>query len=327
MTCLCELEPVKKTLLLPALLLVLQCSPPYQSESTLWCDQELRAQFASLKKVSTSQEWFKVYEVGNGVYAIAEPYNFQEIISYLIIGSEKALLFDTGMGLSSIATVVKELTQLPVTVLNSHTHYDHIGGNFEFDRVLAMNMAYTQNRADHGMPHAVVEHEVTTEAICLNHLPDLDTAGYHTKPFKISEFIEDGSIIDMGDRSLQVIAVPGHTPDAIALLDEANGYLWTGDTFYEAPIWLFDPETDLGIYQQSIKKLGALTSGLTTVFPAHNTPVASPERLTELVSAFDQILSGEKTAVNSGESDHVSDDALLFEFRHFSFMIRKDLLK
>lgn len=287
----------------------------------------MRAQFATLKELSTQQDWFKVYEVGRNVYAIAEPYNFQEIISYLIIGKEKALLFDTGMGLSSIATVVKELTDLPVTVLNSHTHYDHMGGNYEFDQVLGMNHPYTQSRADNGMSHAIVQHEVTTEAICLDHLPYLDTANYHIKPFEISAFVEEGSIIDIGGRSLEVIAVPGHTPDAIALLDKANGYLWTGDTFYEAPIWLFDPETDLKVYQQSIAKLGKLAPALNTVFPAHNTPVASPERLTELVEAFDKVLSGEKKAVNSGESDHVSDDALLFEFEHFSFMIRRDLLK
>ncbi|GAB5525102.1 MAG: hypothetical protein Roseis2KO_29740 [Roseivirga sp.] len=322
-----QFESVKRTLLLPALLLFFQCNPVNREGSDNWCDQELRAQFTTLSEVATHQNWFKVYEVGDDVYAIAEPYNFQEIISYLILGTEKALLFDTGMGLSSISNVVKELTELPIVVLNSHTHYDHIGGNHEFDQVLAMNHPYTQNRADKGLSHSVVQHEVTTDALCLNHLPGLDTAGYHIKPFAISEYIAGGSTIDIGGRSLEVIAVPGHTPDAIALLDEANGYLWTGDTFYEAPIWLFDLETDLKIYQQSIEKLGALASRLKAVFPAHNTPVASPERLPELVTAFSQVLSGKKKAVNSKDSDHASNDALLFEFEHFSFMIRKDLLK
>lgn len=309
------------------MLLLLQCSPNSEQQTDLWCDQTMRAQFASLKEVVTTQDWFRVYEVGNGVFAIAEPYNFQEVISYLIIGSEKALLFDTGMGLSSIVSLVKELTELPVTVLNSHTHYDHMGGNHEFDRVLAMNLPYTRNRADKGMPHSMVAHEVTTEAICLNDLKGLDTADYHINPFKITQFLEDGSLIDIGERTLKVITVPGHTPDAIALLDEANGYLWTGDTFYEAPIWLFDQETDLNVYQQSIYRLGQLADKLTMVFPAHNTPVASPNRLTELVTAFNEILSGKKEPVNSQESDHVSSEALLFEFEHFSFMIRKDLLK
>jgi mRNA-degrading endonuclease YafQ of YafQ-DinJ toxin-antitoxin module len=105
-----------------------------------WCDQPLRSQFLDMKQLVVSGDWFKVYEVGEGVYAIAEPYNYQEVISYLIIGSQKALLFDSGMGMSSISETVKELTNLPVTVLNSHTHYDHIGGNSEFETILAMNI-------------------------------------------------------------------------------------------------------------------------------------------------------------------------------------------
>ena len=120
--------------------------------------------------------------------------------------------------------------------------------------------------------------------------------------------------------------MPGHTPDAIALFDEANGYLWTGDTFYEAPIWLFDQETDLNVYQQSIQKLGNLASEVQQVFPAHNTPLAAPERLTELVQAFDEVLSGKKKPYENGENAYVTSNATLFEFEHFSFMIRKDLL-
>lgn len=67
-----------------------------------WCGQPLRTQFSTLMEVHVTSDWFKVYEVGKGVYAIAEPFNFQEVISYLIIGNEKALLFDSGMGMASI---------------------------------------------------------------------------------------------------------------------------------------------------------------------------------------------------------------------------------
>lgn len=312
--------------LLPALLLLFNCSSSYEYTEN-WCDQPFQAQFAKLKAKPTSSDWYKVYEVGKGVYAIAEPYNFQEVISYLILGTEEAVMFDTGMGLSSIASVVKELTDLPITVINSHTHYDHMGGNYEFDKVLSMNTDYTRKRAKNGMNHSLVAHEVTTEAICLDHLPELDTATHHIKPFIITDYLEDGTIIDIGNRQLQVISVPGHTVDAIALLDEANGYLWTGDTFYEAPIWLFDDGTDLAVYQRSIEKLAKLAGSLTTVFPAHNTPVAEPIRLAELTEAFAQVLNGTKKALGNDESAHVSDNAALFEFEHFSFMIRKDLLK
>ena len=298
-----------------------------QESNSNWCSQKLRAQFSTLDQVNISSDWFKVYDVGNNVYAIAEPYNFQEIISYLIIGTEKALLFDTGMGMGSIASVVKSLTDLPITVLNSHTHYDHIGGNYEFDNILASNLPYTIGRSQNGIDHSRVRHEVTPEAMCLDKLPQFDTASYHIKPFAITAPIEEGSIINLGDRKLEVIAVPGHTPDAIALLDRENGYLWTGDTFYEGPIWLFDPETDLKTYQQSIQKLANLSTELNKVYPAHNTPVAEPIRLMELVETFDQIITGQKKAKYEAGTEHVADAAAHFEFEHFSFFIRQDLLK
>ena len=71
--------------------------------------------------------WFVVYVVDPGVFAITEPYQFQEVISYLILGTDRGLLFDTGLGIGNIRKVVDQLTDLDVVVLNSHTHYDHIG--------------------------------------------------------------------------------------------------------------------------------------------------------------------------------------------------------
>lgn len=116
-----------------------------------WCSHPPRPGLEKLKEVKTSRPWFKVYDVGNNVYAIDEPYNWEETIAYLIVGKKKALLFDTGMGLDTISLVVKELTKLPVVVLNSHTHPDHIGGNSEFSNVLAMNTAYTRVNAARGI--------------------------------------------------------------------------------------------------------------------------------------------------------------------------------
>ncbi len=316
-------------LLISALSLILiSCTSNKKTDKVDWCDQTIRQQFLELKEIQTKGDWFKVYEVGENVYAIAEPYNFQEVISYLILGTEKALLFDSGMGLDSISTVVKELTNLPITVINSHTHYDHIGSNHEFDNILALNSDYTKNWAENGWNHELVKQEVTTEAFCLQMLPNTDTANYHVKPFAISEFIKDGHVIDLGQRKIEIISVPGHTPDAMALFDRESGYLWTGDTFYEATIWLFFDGTDLDAYEESIRRLAALSPILKKVFPAHNTPIAAPIRLKEFVEAFEQILNGNKKAKDAGEYGHPDDNtAVVFEFEHFSFLIRRDHLK
>ena len=288
---------------------------------TSWCNHQPREAFKKLKEIKISNSWFKVYSAGDNVIAISEPYNFEEVISYLILGNRKALLFDTGLGLDSISPVIKQLTKLPVTVINSHTHYDHIGGNYEFENILAMNTGFTIKHSKEGWNHDAVRHEVTSDAFCLPKLPGTDTAHYHIRPFKISQFIKDGDEIDLGGRKLQIISVPGHTPDAIALLDKTNGYLWTGDSFYEGPIYLFAEATDLSAYEKSIAKLAKLVPTLKVIFPSHNNPVCDPERLTELKDDFAKVKNGEAKGIDDGK------DPVLIRFQYFDFLIRRSELE
>lgn len=294
-----------------------------------WCDQSIRPEFKNFKEVITQNNWFKVYEVGDGVYAIAEPFNYQEVISYLIIGSERNILFDTGMGMDRISDVVKELSTLPVIVINSHSHYDHIGGNNEFETVYAIDTAYTAQFSSIGWSHDQVKQEVTSQAFCSKRLPALDTASYEVKPYKdkIKKSIKDGDTIDLGGRIIEILQVPGHTPDCVALLDRSSGYLWTGDMYYEATIWLFFDGTDLNAYEKSINRFASLAPSLKKVFPAHNKPTAIPSHLIDLQMAFDSIQSGRKVGIENESSSHPDDRrALTFEFKHFSFLIRKDQL-
>lgn len=94
-----------------------------------WCKNLPRAEYKSLEHVQVSDPWFEVYKPARDVFAIYEPHQSEEVISYLILGSRQALLFDTGMGISDIKMVAQELTKLPIIVLNSHTHNDHVGDN------------------------------------------------------------------------------------------------------------------------------------------------------------------------------------------------------
>lgn len=280
-----------------------------------WCNKPLRPGLEKFKEIKTSKSWFKVYDVGHNTYAIDEPYNWEETIAYLIIGKDKALLFDTGMGLDTISLVVKELTKLPIVVLNSHTHPDHIGGNNEFSHILAMNTSYTRINAVRGYTHNEVKWEVGPASFCLFRLPHKDTADYYIKPFKVSRFINSGYMINLGGRKLQVIATPGHTSDAICLYDKQAGYLWCGDSFYEGPILLSDDGTDLKAYQKSINKMAKLAAKLTCVLPAHNLPIAKPKLLIEAAKEFNQIASGMKKGM-PGENH-----TLIFNCNKFSYQI------
>src|SRR5215475_4592886 len=87
-----------------------------------WCKALPRPEYRALQRVLPDETWFEVYKVAPGTFAIYEPHQFEETISYLIVGTKQALLFDTGMGIANIKAVVARLTSRPVVVLNSHTH-------------------------------------------------------------------------------------------------------------------------------------------------------------------------------------------------------------
>jgi glyoxylase-like metal-dependent hydrolase (beta-lactamase superfamily II) len=265
-----------------------------QTETPSWCRALPRPEYKSFQRVSIADPWFEVYQVEPSVFAIYEPHQAEEVISYLIVGEKLAVLFDTGMGISDIKHVTARLTRLPIVVLNSHTHNDHVGGNWQFKTVHAVDTDFTRKNARGSREDA--QAELGPEQICGTLPADFDSQDYETRPWKIKAYIHDEDRIDLGGRTLEVIATPGHTPDAISLLDLANGLLFSGDTYYPAPIWLFRPETDLEAYGASIRRLAELAPQLKAVLGAHNIPVAQPTVLPRLVDAFDAVRSGKVPA-------------------------------
>ncbi len=99
-----------------------------------WCNAPPAAGTDALEKVDLGEDWFDVRRVGPGVFSITETRQYEGVTSFLIVGAGRAVLFDSGLGVVPISGVVERLTALPVTVLNSHTHFDHVGGNGEFTR-------------------------------------------------------------------------------------------------------------------------------------------------------------------------------------------------
>ncbi|HSA94156.1 MAG TPA: MBL fold metallo-hydrolase [Terriglobales bacterium] len=259
-----------------------------------WCRQLPRPQYKSLERMKAADGWFEVYRIRPGVFAIYEPKQFEEVISYLIVGSKRALLFDTGLGVGRISHVARKLTKLPVTVLNSHTHFDHTGGNAEFRDILGMDTAYTRRSAEGGLdPFA--RDLLAPERLC-GQPPKGVRGPVPTRAFHITRFIHDGEQIDLGGRTLEVVATPGHTPDSLCLLDRKNRLLLTGDTFYLGPIYLFTEETDFAAYAKSVERLAALVPSLDGVLTAHNVPKAEPRQLTKLAEAVRMVRSGKAPA-------------------------------
>lgn len=292
---------------------------PLAAQDTIpgWCRPLPRNEYKNLERISIRDPWFEVYRPARDVFAIYEPHQAEEVISYLIVGEKRALLFDTGMGISDIQKVTTELTTLPIIVLNSHTHDDHVGGNWQFKTIYGMDTDFTRNNARGSREDA--QAEVTPDQIC-GALPEgFNRKTYATQPWNITAYTHDGDRFDLGGRTLEVVATPGHTPDSIALIDRSNGLLFAGDTYYPAPIWLFRPETDLDAYAASIRRLASLAPQLRLVLGAHNIPVAPPSVLSRLVAAFEAVRAGKVRAVPE------SAGKVLYTIGDISFLMRANL--
>jgi glyoxylase-like metal-dependent hydrolase (beta-lactamase superfamily II) len=301
------------SLLFLALFVLICVTSPLAAQQAEWCKNLPRPAYSKLERVPTADPWFELYRIRPGVFAIYEPHQLEEVISYLIVGGNRAVLFDTGMGISNIQAVVAGLTKLPVSVVNSHTHNDHVGDNWRFSDIYGMDTDFTRTNARGSKEDA--QAELAPDEICGALPAGFDAKAYATKPFHITHWLHDGDKIDLGGRTLQVIGTPGHTPDAIALLDEKNGLLFTGDSFYLGPIYLYRPETDLDAYVVSMQKLAALAPHLQLLLPSHNTPVADPGYLPKAVAAMRQVRRGEvKPVAKDGKHEYM--------FEGFSFLMQ-----
>ena len=269
-----------------------------------WCRELPRPEYKSLERGNVASGWFEVYRVRPDVYAIYEPHQFEEVISYLIVGRRRALLFDTGLGVASVRDLVTQLTPEPVTVLNSHTHFDHTGGNAEFSEIFNEDTEFSRANAK-GQSNAYSRDALAPQRLCGPLPPGVHPDAYTIRPWQVTHWIRDGEHIDLGGRELEVIFTPGHTPDSLSLLDRRRGLLFTGDTFYPGPIYLFTPETDFAAYAQSVARLAQLVAHIRLLLPGHNVPIAAPESLARLNDSVKSVQSGAaRFVVTEGRRDY-----------------------
>ncbi len=194
------------------------------------------------------EAYFVIVQLDERTFAIAEPYSWARNINYLIAGSERALLLDAGVGFYDIRPVVQQLTDLPVTFIPSHLHYDHTGQG-SYDRTALVDLPHLRERAkgDEFTPNWG-EHLGVAE-------------GIDPTVWKIDDWIKPGSQIDLGERALTLLYTPGHTDNSISLLDKANNVMFTGDYMSAGSMSAYYPGSNMGDYLQSAHKILGATKG------------------------------------------------------------------
>ncbi|MEZ5894253.1 MAG: MBL fold metallo-hydrolase [Parvularculaceae bacterium] len=277
-----------------------------------WQDALPHKEWAAFERLMRDEQWFEVYRLSPDLYAIYEPGQFEEVLSFLIVGGERALLFDTGLGVDSIRRIAETLTDRDILVVNSHSHYDHVGGDHEFSAIAGPDVPFAREHQQ-GAPNADIR-EFFSNGWVWKNMPDgVSPKTISIKPYQVTQTIADGDVIDLGGVTLEVMLTPGHAPDALCLFDRENRRIFVGDTFYLAPLYAHLPGSDFEVYRATAARLAALAPNVDQVMTSHNVPIVASHYLTDMSNGFETIAAGNAPYVET-------DGAYEYDFGDFSII-------
>ncbi len=207
---------------------------------------------------------------------------------FLLTGTKEALLVDSGMNTPNAKEIAESITDLPVKLINTHADRDHVAGNGAFETFYMSPNEEDLYRRNGG----------TGEI-----LP-----------------VQQGDILDLGDRPLEIIDLSGHTPGSIAILDVKNRVLIGGDSIQDGRIFMFGEHRNLSHYIASLEKLSAYEGWFDTVYASHSSAEVAPDIIPKLIAGAKQILAGE---ANGEEIDMFGNSVLLYQFEYAGFLCPK----
>jgi glyoxylase-like metal-dependent hydrolase (beta-lactamase superfamily II) len=252
------------------------------------------------------------------------------------------VLFDTGLGVTNIRKVAEEITPHKLLVVNSHYHFDHTGGNRFFDEFAIHRigadlvskpsspelaegyMAYTKRLLNAWGSYREADdlyfHMLTAERMIRPLPKGFDPDGYKVVPTIPTRLLDEGDVLDLGGRQLKVLHTPGHSPDCICLLDEANGLLFGGDTINTGPIYAQLEDSDLRHFARSTTRLADMASEYRRVFVCHFLRFDEPAALVrEIATGFETLLAGDAFIRDNVDCLNYPVKEACFE--HFSIFI------
>lgn len=185
---------------------------------------------------------------------------------FLLAGSERALMIDSGAGCPNAREIAETLTDLPVTLLNTHGDGDHVSGNGAFVSFCMSEADYNNCRVGQRFPESRLEP------------------------------LYDGDVIDLGGRRLEIIAIPGHTYGSVAILDADARTLYSGDSVQDGHIFMFGAHRQPDAFAGALDKLQAIAHRFDRIYPSHGTPELPADYINKVCDAWRKVCAGEVQA-------------------------------
>jgi glyoxylase-like metal-dependent hydrolase (beta-lactamase superfamily II) len=232
--------------------------------------------------------YFKTVDYGGGVFAIWETLG---VGSFLIIGSERALLIDTGYGFGDVSAQVRALTNLSVIVANSHVHPDHSMSNNQFERVLVgagdidkLEGSALQKEFDKML--GFTAKLLPPIKLLINHYAKLAKPNLLNTQYQA---LKTNDTIDLGGRVIEVIEMPGHTNGSIVFLDRNSKTIFVGDAVNRGTFLYTNPNAKVDEYAAKLESLAA-REGFDWLLSSHSkkkTPFAFVKYYAEFLRRVD----------------------------------------
>ena len=238
--------------------------------------------------IELEDDWYAVQEIDERTFAIGEPSYHQQNWSYLLVGDEGSLLFDTGSFSRDITGVIGRRAKAPLTVLPSHMHFDHLGNIARFDTIAVADLAVLQDCVRDGV---------------LTPTEDLFLGAYENNEapsFRVERWIAPGEEIDLGGRRAKILHTPGHSPDSISLHLAEENRLFAADFIYPGKLYGQVPGASLPDYLDVASVLASVLRDHDFIYCAHGNkmeheahaaPVLAREDILDLADGLQVIKS------------------------------------
>lgn len=236
------------------------------------------------------QRWFDVRWFPNGVTMIREPHHREDVKSYLIEGSRDVAVLDTGTGAGDFAGLIASLSARRPRILQTHADWDHIGASFRFAEVLVHPSEAEKLRAGYAAGRYVAE--FSAESVDPGQLPSDFDPGSGIPGCEPTGWLEHGDRIDLGERVLEVLHTPGHSPGGVSFLDREARAFFVGDLLYLGRMLLFFPGGDPAAFRESLRLAAEVAAAVDTIYPAHDSVPLGPDDVLAIHDAYETVWAG-----------------------------------
>jgi len=235
--------------------------------------------------------YYKIFKISEGISLIQEIYvaNFMRCNIWHLRGKEFDLIIDTGVGLSSLKKFIIDEIDKPIISLITHSHFDHCGSLHEFENRLGhkSEAKIIQNMKNENIVFSGAWKEI--EIIDKVKFPNYSGNTFHVTPTTLTGFLDEGDVIDLGNRTFKILHLPGHSPGSIGLLDTKSKELFSGDALYDGELLDEFYHSDKTLFKKTLNRLKNLD---VEIFHGGHFPSFNKKRAHKIIETY---LSGSNT--------------------------------